>query len=356
MKFTRRQTMALFGSAALSAGAFAPRRALAGTKITVLNWQGYGTDEKWALEKFTADTGIEVVHDYYNAEAEMITKMATNPGAYDVVVINSARISQASDQGLLQPIDFSKIPNAAGLAPKLREHANLMVDGAANGCAWVWGMNGFGLRDGAAVPDSYLALADAKYAGKVALFDDSVTMVGVGALATGQDMNNPADLGAVKTFLQSIKSNLHTLWSSEDQWNKAFAANEFDLSIAWSGAAVRSFRNGGLPVKFVVPKEGAIGWLDSLAIPATSENVDAASAFINFMIDPGFYYDWATKVGAPASANSAAMEKLPADDLMRQVHKPEYIDTMSIMSALPDERRTAFNDLWQELKTYYAAQ
>lgn len=356
MKLNRRATLALFGGGVLAASALAPRRAMAATRITVLNWQGYGTDEKWALEAFTQKTGIEVVHDYFNSEAEMITKLATNPGAYDVVLINSARIAQAAADGLIQPIDFAKIPNAAGLAPKLREHANLTYDGAVHGCAWVWGMNGLGVREGAGEPDSYAALADPKYLAKVALFDDSVTAIGLGALATGQDMNNPADLGKVKTFLESIKPNLHNLWSSEDQWNKAFAANEFDLSIAWSGGSVRSFRNGGLPVKFIVPKEGAIGWLDGLAVPSTSENVDAAYEFINYMIDPDFYFQWATTVGAPASANSAAMDKLPADDLMRQVHKAEYIDTMSIMAALPDDRRQAFNNLWQELKTYYAGQ
>lgn len=82
-------------------------------------------------------------------------------------------------------------------------------------------------------------------------------------LATDQDMNNPADLDAVKTMLRPVKPNLHTLWSSEDQWNKAFAANDFDMGLTWSGTSVR---NGGLPVKLVVPKEGAIGWLDQYKV------------------------------------------------------------------------------------------
>ena len=65
--------------------------ALCGTAVTaaaesirVLNWQGYGTDEAWAVEIFTERTGIEVEHDYFNSEQEMLTKLRTNPGAYDV--------------------------------------------------------------------------------------------------------------------------------------------------------------------------------------------------------------------------------------------------------------------------------
>lgn len=355
MQTTRRQTLGLIGGGALAATALRPRLARAATKITVLNWQGYGTDEKWALEAFKKATGIEVVHDYFSSEPEMLTKLRTNPGAYDVVLINSARDAQAVADGLIIPLDFSKIPNSKGLTPELMNHPNLVHDGKTWGCAWVWGMNALAIREGMDKPDSYAALSDPKYKGKVALFDDAVTEVGVGALTSGQDMNDPKDLDKVKAVLKAIKPDLKMMWSSEDQWNKSFAAGDFDLSIYWSGAAIRSKRNSNLPVEFVVPKEGAIGWLDSLSIPKTSTNQDAAYQFINYMIDPDFYYTWATKVGAPASANQAAMDKLPADDLMRQVHKPEYIKTMQVMGALPDDRRQTFNNLWEEMKAFYAS-
>ncbi len=104
----------------------------------------------------------------------------------------------------------------------------------------------------------------------------------------------------------------------------------------------------------MVPREGAVGWLDTLAIPATSENKDDARAFIDHMIAPDFYVEWATKVGAPASANAAAMDRLPADDLNRKVHDPKYLEAMTIMAPQPDERREAFTNLWQEVKAFYA--
>lgn len=351
---SRRSFIATAGTATLAAGLLKPGRARAASSITVLNWQGYGTDEAWALEKFTADTGIEVVHDYFSSEAEMLTKLRTNPGVYDVVLVNSARIQQAAAEDLLLEIDLSKLPNAAGLSPELRDHANLMVDGKHYGAAWVWGITALAVREGIAKPDSYAALADPAFAGRVALFDDAVTAVAIGALLTAQDMNNPADLTKVSDTLKTFKPNVKLLWSSEDQWNKSFAANETDLSVYWSGAAVRSRKNSNLPVDFVVPKEGGIGWLDSLTIPATSTNVDSAMQFINYMIDPTFYVEWATKIGAPASANAAAMEALPADDLNRKVHDPAYLKTMVIQSALTDEVREGFNNLWQEVKAYYA--
>jgi spermidine/putrescine transport system substrate-binding protein len=354
---TRRRFNHLLGTGALAglASGWSPGRLRAAEEITVLNWQGYGTDEAWALKGFAEKTGITVKHDYYNSEPEMVTKLQTNPGVYDVVVVNSARIQQVAADDLLAPTDFDKIPNAKGLSTELKDNANLAHDGTVYGCAWVWGMNALGVRnDLKTKPDSFAVLKDPAYAGRAALFDDAVTEIGVGALLTGQDINDPADLAKVKAELQAMKPNVKLLWSSEDQWNKAFAAGEFDVSVYWSGAAVRSLRNFKLPVEFIVPKEGAIGWLDGLAVPATSEKKDAAFQFINLMIDPAFYYKWATEIGAPASASAAAMATLPADDLSRQIHAEEYLTKLQFMGALPDERRTAFNDLWTEMKALYA--
>ena len=355
-EITRRNTLKLMSGAVIAGAAFSamPRMAFSAGKITVLNWQGYGTDEAWSIKAFAEKTGIEVVHDYYSSESEMLTKLRTNPGAYDLVVLNAARCAQATAEDLLQPIDFSKVPNAATIDANLRSNANFLKDGKGYAVPWVWGMTSLAIRDGMPVPDSYKVLADPAYKGRVAMDDDAIICVAAGALMTGQDMNNPKDLGAIRDALKSVKPNVKLLWSTEDQWNKSFAAKEFDLSLFWSGGSVRSKRNSKLPVDFVVPKEGGIGWVDGLGIPASAPNAEGALVFANWLIDPTFYVEWATKVGAPASSNSAALATLPADDLSRQVHKPEYLKTMGIMSALPDDRREAFNNLWQEVKAFYA--
>ena len=67
-------------------------------EIRVLNWQGYGTDLDWAIAAYTEKTGNTVVHEYFTSEQEMLTKLRTNTGAYDVVLINSAYTAQAKDE------------------------------------------------------------------------------------------------------------------------------------------------------------------------------------------------------------------------------------------------------------------
>ncbi len=353
---TRRNTLQLISAGLIASASYSilPRKAAAAGTITVLNWQGYGTDEAWSIKAFQEATGIEVVHDYYSSEAEMLTKLRTNPGAYDLVVLNAARCAQAMAEDLIAPIDYSKVPNISSVAENLRANVNFNKDGKGYAVPWVWGLTALAMREGLPKADSYAVLGDPTYKGRVALQDDAVGVIAAAALLTGQDMNNPKDLDLVKETLKGFKQNVKLLWSTEDQWNKSFAAKEFDVAMYWSGGSVRSKRVSKLPVDFVVPKEGGIGWVDGLGIPASAPNMEGAHAFANWMIDPKFYVEWATKVGAPASSNVAAMEALPADDLSRQIHKPEYIATMSIMSALPDDRREAFNNLWQEVKAYYA--
>ena len=349
-----RRQFSLLALGGLAAPALVKSRAFAAETITVLNWQGYGTDEAWALKAFAEKTGITVKHEYFNAESEMITKVKTNPGAYDVVLINSARVRQLGAD-YLSPIDQTKIANDASIPPALRTHPNFVIDGKPYGNVWLWGMTGMAARAGKAKQgDSLSLLADPGFTNRLAMNDDPVVAIGIGALMSGQDMNAPKDLKLVGEKLKSLKKNIRLLWQSEDEWNKAFAADQFDLSVYWSGAAIRSRQNFKLPVDFIVAKEGAIAWVDTLTVPKSSTKQDAAYKFLDYMIDPDFYYEWATKVGAPASANPAAMAKLPDGDLNKVTHKADYLATMQIMGPLSDDIRQSFVDLWEETKAFYA--
>ena len=326
-------------------------------EVRVLNWQGYGTDEAWGLELFEQMTGYTVVHDNFNSEQEMMTKLRTSSGAYDVVLINSAFTGQAAEEGLIQPIDQASITNFDDLDANLRENSAFRIGGKLYGVAWTWGVTSIGYNE-EMIPDpgsSIEILWDPANAGKVALRDDAVEAVSIAALATGQDMNNPADLDAVREKLRALKSQIKTFWSSEDEWNKEFSAGTFTVAIYWSGSASRSKKAYGLPVGFLIPDEGAIAWLDGLSIVSGAPNPDGAAKFIDFMVSPEHYVRWDNEVGAPASANVVATSQLPADAFNRQVlGDPKATANLQFMAPLPDERREAFLELWEETKTYYA--
>ena len=325
----------------------------AAAEIRVLNWNGYGTDEAWAVAAFAERTGHSVVHDYFNSEQEMLTKLRTNPGFYDVVLINSAFTSQAAAEGLIQPIDTSGLVNIADISPDWASNPELVPDGVVLGVPWVWGITALAYHEGRLdpAPTGLAALWDPALQDRVGWRDDALEAVQFAALATGQDINDVGDLDAVRARLEALMPQIRTFWSSETEWNQFFAAGEFDISTYWSGSASRSRTHHGLPVGFLVPEEGAIGWLDGLSIATGSENVEAAAAFIDWMIDPEFYVRWDSDVGAPASANAAAMDALPADAFNRRVlGDPEVVARVQIMQPVSDADREAFLALWQEVK------
>ncbi|MDB5522474.1 MAG: extracellular solute-binding protein family 1 [Rhizobium sp.] len=321
--------------------------------IHVLNWKGYGTDEPWAIEAFEKATGNKVINDYFNSEQEMLTKLRTNPGVYDVVMINAAFNDQATSEGLIQPIDVSKIPNYADIGAEKATSPMLNHDAKVYGVPWVWGLTALAANDKAfdKMPTSIQVMWDEAHKGKVVLRDDALEAMQFGAIATGQNINEIKDLDAVKAKLTSLMPQIRTFWSAENDWNQMVAGNQIDIGTYWSGSAARARKNFKLPVTFVVPEEGAVGWLDAFSIPKDSKNVEGATAFINYMIDPKFYVEWDNKVGAPVSANTKAVAGLPADAFNRVVMgDPKVAARIQFQAPVSDADREKYLAIWQELK------
>ncbi len=320
-------------------------------EIRVLNWQGYGTDLDWAIAAFTEKTGNTVVHEYFTSEQEMLTKLRTNPGAYDVVLVNSAYTAQAKDEGLIDAIDTSKIANFADLDPSLTGNEDLNPGGALYGVPWTWGLTSIAVNTGdfAEMPTSLSVLWDPAWKGRVSIRDAGLEAVQFAAMALGQNINEITDLDAIKAKLTELLPQITTFWSSENDWNQFMSAGEFAVATYWSGSASRS-QAKGLPIAFVVPEEGAIGWLDGLSIPSSSTHKDAAAAFIDWMVDPEFYVKWDAE-GAPVSSNTKALAALPETSFNRKlVEDPATVARVQFMKPVSDEDRETYLKLWQDLK------
>ncbi|KIC22804.1 ABC transporter substrate-binding protein [Leisingera sp. ANG-Vp] len=322
-----------------------------GDEIRVLNWQGYGTDLDWSLEAFTEATGHTVVHEYFTSEQEMLTKLRTNPGAYDVVLINAAYTAQAQEEGLIGPVDATLISNFADLDPNLTGNEDLNPGGALHGVPWTWGLTSLAVNAGEFpdAPTSLSVLWDPELKGRVSIRDDGLEAVQFAAMATGQNINDIQDMDAVKAKLTELLPQITTFWGSENDWNQFMAAGDFAVATYWSGSASRSISKG-LPITFVVADEGAIGWLDGLSIPASSTHKEAAHAFIDWMVDPEFYVKWDAE-GAPATSNANAAAALPETSFNRKVlGDPATVAKVQFMRPVSEENRETYLKLWQELK------
>ncbi|MBO0662591.1 ABC transporter substrate-binding protein [Jiella flava] len=321
--------------------------------LHVLNWKGYGTDEPFATKAFEAMTGDKVVNDFFNSEQEMLTKLRTNPGLYDVVMINAAFMQQALEEKLVQPIDIKTIENYKDIDAAKATSTMLNVDGKTYGVPWTWGLTTIAINEKAfdTPPTSIKEMWNPDHKGRVTIRDDAVEAIQLGALATGQNINDIKDIDAVKTSLAALLPNIRTFWSSENDWNQMVASNQIDLGTYWSGSAGRAKTKFKLPVALAIPKEGAVGWLDTFAIPQGAKNVEGAERFIDYMLSPDFYTKWDETVGAPVSANARAVAALPADSFNRKVMgAPAVADRIQFQEPITDAQREDYLKLWQSLK------
>lgn len=343
--------MMLFTATAIAVSAFGYGAQAA--DLHVLNWKGYGADEPWAVEAFEKATGHKVVNDFFNSEQEMLTKLRTNPGLYDVVMINAAFNDQATAENLLQPIDVSKIANYADIAGDKAQSPMLVKDGKVYGVPWVWGLTAIAINDKAfdTPPTSIGVLWDEARKGRVTIRDDAVEAIQLGALASGQNVNDIKDMEAVKAKLTALMPQIRTFWSAENDWNQMVASNQIDVGTYWSGSADRAKTHFNLPVTLVIPEEGSVAWLDAWSIPVGAKNVEGAEAFINYMIEPGFYTEWVNKVGAPVSASDKAVAALPEDAFNRKVMgDPEVAKRLQFQTPITDAQREEYLKVWQQLK------
>lgn len=328
-------------------------------ELRVLNWQGYGSDEPWAVQRFEERFGVRVVHDYFTSLDEMLIKLRTSPGVYDVVQMNIAYLQPAVEEGLIQPIDVSRITAWESFPEEFRELPELSQGtDQIFAVPWAWGATSL-VYNTEAFPEGITSLAalwDEQYAGQVGMIDNYEEAVIFGGLYAGVENSldpTEAELEDVRAALEALVPNVRTYWQSEDEFNRLFASGEIKLGIYWSGSAARAQNAFELPMAFVVPEEGAIGWIDTWTIAANAPNADLAVEWINFMNDPEFYLEWERVAGAPVPANTVTLEMLPDDSLNKQLFSdPEVVGRLVFQTYIPDEVRQDLQLLWQEVKLF----
>ena len=82
-------------------------------KIRLISWSEYF--DPAALEAFTHETGIEVEYVTFDDPDELEARLASEPGAFDVVVTDDLSINRLAELHLLQPLDKAALPISAML-------------------------------------------------------------------------------------------------------------------------------------------------------------------------------------------------------------------------------------------------
>lgn len=261
--------------------------------LRLLTWGGYAPDDVVAM--FEEQTGHTVEVTKSNNE-EMIAKLrATGGGGFDLAQPSQDRIAGPQMEfDIYKPIDLSKIETGKFITSMLdATKKNTTVDGKVYGVPHVWGTSGLVLdtKKAADIKD-YTDLCNPAYAGKVSYRLKRPTLIGF-AFAMGMDpfaaYNDEAAykdiIAKVEAKLKDCKSNVKAYWGGGDELMGLLRSGEVVASMAWDTGGWKL--NSEMPdITFVAPKSGALGWIDTFALPRKTKAEDAAYKWINFVMRP----------------------------------------------------------------------
>jgi putrescine transport system substrate-binding protein len=339
---------------ALATGAGAQERV-----VNVYNWSDY-IDPK-VLEDFTKETGIKVTYDTYDNNEILETKLLAGKSGYDVVVPTGPFLQRLVKAGAFQKLDKGKLPNLANMWPEVMQRLQVFDPGNLYGVNYMWGTTGIGLnvrrvreRLGNLPLNTWELLLKPEVVGK--LKDCGVQVLDapedlfpnvLGYLGLNPDSKRVDDLQRAGDALFRIRGSVQKFHSSE--YINALANGDICMAVGYSGDMIQARKRAeeaknGVEIAYQVPREGALMWFDSLAVPADARHVVEAHAFIDYLMRPQV-----------AAANSNFVAYASGNLAAKQFVRPEILNDPSVY---PDEAtfkrlftNTAYDDRAQRLVT-----
>jgi putrescine transport system substrate-binding protein len=269
--------------------------------LNVYNWSDY--IDPGVIEAFQKETGIAVTYDVFDSNEVLETKLLTGNSGYDVVVPSAYFLERQIKAGVFRKLDPALLPNLSNLDPALLARAAQHDPGNEHGVVYMWGTTGIGYDAGKlaeilpdAPVDSWSLIFDPAIISKfkdcgVSLLDDPTDMVSTALLWLGKDPNSQseADLAQAEAALLAIRPYIRSIHSS--QYIEDLANGEVCIAVGYSGdilqAQDRAEEAGkDADIRYSIPKEGALMWFDTLAIPADAPHPGNAHAFIDYLLRP----------------------------------------------------------------------
>ena len=319
------------------------------TKLFVYNVGDYiHPDVVGMFEEENPD--IKVVYEMFDSVEEMYMKVSNGTSPYDVIVPSDYMLEQMIDEGLLNKIDFSNIPNYSNIDPNMK---GLSYDPTGEYTVpYMWGTIGI-LYNKTMVDDevnSWDILWDEKYAGNIFMLNQERDMVSIALKKCGYSMNsdNEAELAEAEKALKEQRPLVKAYCGDEIKDN--MINGNAALAIVWSGDAYFCMEQNS-DLAYVIPSEGSNLWFDCMAIPTTSTHKAEAEKFINFMSRTDIAKLNAEYIGYSTS-NTSARDLLPdgvKDDPLRYPeHNEEFMSKMEIF-AYNKTRNSKLTDIWTRI-------
>lgn len=268
---------------------------------------------KKVLQQFEQETGISIKYHSYQNNEEMYRNVKARKIAYDLVFPSTYYISRMQKEGLLQPLDKSRLTNFKHLDPTFLNKPYDM--GNKFSLPYLWGSTGIGVNAKKIDPNtitSWKDLWNPAWENRLLLTNSFRQIFHLAFMVRGYSTNTkePYQIKGAFNTLKKLKKNQPIFRSSLLRY--AFLDGEVDIGMMWNGEVIIAQKENP-DIQYIYPKEGAIFGMDSFAIPITNKNRDETYQLIDFMLQPQIAANTVEELGY-ATPNLSA-KKLLDDDI-----------------------------------------
>ncbi len=275
-----RKLLSTIAGAALMFGAGTAQGA---GELFFYNWTDYTPEE--LLQKFTKDTGIKVTLDTYDSNETLLAKLKSGATGYDLAVPSSNFVTIMIQEDLLEKVDVKSMSNYGNVDPKWQGPA--WDPDQMYSSPYQFGTTSFAIRTDASNVScdslKYFFEPEGDACGNLSVFQTPEEVASMAQLYLGQQycQDDSTSLKAIQKLLQG-QNKCTKVYSSEGMIDR-MATKTVTITNAWNGDAMRA-RLEGTPIEYCHPKEGVVGWFDSLVIPKGAKNYENAKIFMNWLM------------------------------------------------------------------------
>lgn len=230
-------------------------------------------------QPFLISEGWEVVQDQAGdpeRRAKMMAERRLPRGSTDLQGLTGTNMYQVYEQGLTQPIDYNRLPNAEHLLPSMKYEYGV-------GHIYSAMVPVYNPEMVVEIPSSYDDVFDPKWGNRLGLIDIQYQYnIAAAAIAAGGSVT---DIEAGKELLLKCREAGARIYPTNEAFAQGLATEEIGVGIMWKARTVQ-WQDAGISVKSTWPEEGALLYVSGFVIPKNAPNVDAAYAYLNAMLDP----------------------------------------------------------------------
>lgn len=303
------------------------------------------------LDKFTEETGIEVVYETYDTNEAMYQKIKSGSSNYDLIFPSDYMAEKMISENMLQEIDYNNVPNIKNINPDFKNPAYDKDDKYT--VPYMWGTFGILYNKNLVKEpvDSWNIMWDSKYEGQIQMLDSVRDTFGIALKKLGYSLNstNPDEIKKAEEELKKQKPLLQAYVN--DDGKDRLLSEEASMGIVYSGDALTLIEENE-NLAYSVPKEGTNKWVDVMAIPTTAENKLEAEKFINFMLEPENAKVNIDYIGY-STPNLEAYKLLDEETRNNEVAYPsdEVLKNTEVFVNLDNNTLKLYDDAWTRLKS-----